>query len=155
MTQENSDPESILELARDDPDAIEVDEVVKSFDNDQGAARVYALRTVSFVAMDSPERVVDHAERIREMLDDGFPVAESAAALVCLPLASEYPDSMRPAIPRLVRMLDEEPPQKGYRAAQTLVPLLEEYPASFVPAADDLVDVIADPPEVETLGYDE
>jgi len=150
MPEENIDPEAILETARDDPDALEVAPLLAAYDAGDGTTRTLMLRSVAHLTRDDPDRVVDHAERVREALDDGYPVAEGTAALICLELAPDYPDAVRPAVPRLVEMLEEVPPRKGYRAAQALVPLLEDDATAFVPVADDLASVVEDPPEVDT-----
>jgi len=155
MARENTDPEAVLEAARDNPDAVEVSSLTAALEESDGTTRTLLLRSMAHVARDDPDRVVDHADRVREALDDGYPVAEGAAALVCLELAFDRPEAVRPAVPRLVGMLEEVPPRKGYRAAQALVPLLEDDPAAFVPVADDLAAVLADPPEVETPAPEE
>lgn len=155
MVQENTDPEAILEAARENPETIDVDSLLETLDKQDGTTRTLVLRSLAFVAKEAPERVVDHADRFREALDDGYPVAESAAALVCLELAPDHPEAVRPAVPRLVAMLGEVPPRKGFRAAQALVPLLEADATPFVSTTDGLVDVVSDPPEVETPGPEE
>jgi len=155
MAEENMDPEAILETARDDPDALEVSMLLELYDAGDGTTRTLVLRSIAHIARDDPSRVVDHTERVRAALDDGYPVAEGAAALICLELAADYPEAVRPAVPRLVGMLDEVPPRKGYRAAQALAPLLEDGAETFVPVADELAAVVEDPPEVETPGPEE
>jgi len=143
------DPEAILETARDDPDVLKVSSLLDVYDAGDGTTRTLVLRSIAHIARDDSSRVVDHAERVRAALDDGYPVAEGAAALIYLELAPDYPEAVRPAVPRLVGMLDEVPPRKGYRAAQALVPLLESDTESFVPVAAELAAIVEDPPEVE------
>lgn len=140
--------EAILETARTDPEAVDLETIVALFDAEQGQVRNVALRCVRFVAIDDPGRVAAISEHVVERLDDEFAVAGSTAAAVLARIAPEHPDAVRPAVPALVGKLDEHPPQTGYRAARALTPLLEDDPAEFVSEADVLFDVLVDPPEV-------
>jgi hypothetical protein len=142
------DDEAILETARTDPDAVDLETIVALFDADRGQVRNVALRCARVVASDDPSRVAAISEHILERLDDEFAVAGSTAAAVLASIAPDHPDTVRPAVPTLVDKLDEHPPQTGYRAARALTPLLEDDPAEFVSEADTLLDVVVDPPEV-------
>lgn len=142
------DDEAILETARTDPEAVDLERVVALFDADQSQVRNVALRCVRFVANDDPSRVAAISEHVIERLDDEFAVAGSTAAAVLARIASDHPGAVRPARSTLVGKLDENPPQTGYRAARALAPVLEDDPAGFVPEADVLFDVLVDPPEV-------
>lgn len=148
MTEQAPDERSILEAAEEDPDEVDVEAVLAVLEADQGTPRVVALRSLTLLAQDDPDRVIDHVDRIIEALEDGFPPAESAAARLLSVLAQDYPGEVRPALAELVHMLDQDPPMTGYRSARALAQLLYHDPEGFVPHADYLLDVLVDPPEV-------
>ncbi|WP_123538032.1 hypothetical protein [Halosimplex salinum] len=144
-----------LEAARAEPESVETARLVDALDADDGTSRALALRALAHVARSNPDEVAEHADAVRAALDDGYPVAEGDAALVCAELARDRPELVRPVVPRLVGMLTEIPPRKGYRAVSALVPVLDSDPRAFVPEADALVDALADPPSVDVPTGDE
>jgi len=148
MTEQAPGEESILETAKENPDAVDVDAVLALLEADQGTPRVVAIRSLIFLAQDDPDRVIGRVDRAVEALEDGFPPAESEAARLLSILARDYPEEVRPALAELVHMLDQDPPMTGYRSARALAQLLHHDPEGFVPHADYLLDVLTDPPEV-------
>ncbi|WP_248518028.1 hypothetical protein [Salinarchaeum laminariae] len=147
MSPEPPDDEHLLETVRDDPTSVEVDAIVKLLDHDMGTFRNIGLMALSTIAMEEPDRVVEHSDEVIDHLDDEFPVAQSTALQVLSRLGSEYPEAVRPAIPRLVELLDQMPPLTGYRAGRAIAPLLEHYPEDFVQHVDELLAIASDPPD--------
>lgn len=148
MTEQTPpEDEPILETARENPEAVDLEKILPLLDREEGQARNVALMVLARVADDDPDRVVDHSDEIVEMLEDGFPVAESSAAQVLANIVHEHPEAVRPAIPELIDMLDQIPPLTGYRAGRSLGPLLDYAPEDFVSEADRLIDVVNEPPD--------
>lgn len=147
MSEKPPEDEHLLETVRDDPDAVDVDVIVKLLDQEEGMVRNMGLMALTTIASDDPDRVVDHVDVIIDHLDEDFPVAESTAAQVLSKIAPEYPEAVRPAIPRLVELLDQMPPLTGYRAGRAIGPMLDQYPEDFAPLADDLLAITSDPPD--------
>lgn len=148
MSEQAPKDEPIIETARRDPGAVDIDVIRSLFDAEQDHVRDTALKCLIYVGRDDPDRVAEVADDVIERLDDEFPVAGSTATSVLATIAAERPDAVRPALPKLVGKLDENPPLTGYRAARALAPLLEYDPEGFVPEADALLDILIDPPEV-------
>lgn len=140
-TEQPEEEEDILVTAEENPDELSAENVVKLFEHDQGQTRNVALMTLSRLATDDPDRVVDQTEAVIDRLDDEFPVAQSTAAEVLSRISPEYPERVKPAIPRLVEMLDQDPPLTGHRAGRALVPLLAHAAEDFVEQTDELLGV--------------
>lgn len=155
MSEQVRELESFLETAREEPESVDVEAALELLDVDESTVRLAGIRALTAIARDDVDRVVGHADRFVEALDDGFPPAESAAARLLSVIGEEEPAATRPALSPLVHMLDQEPPMTGYRSAKALAPLLEYDPAGFVPHADYLIDVLVDPPEVYAPTPDE
>lgn len=147
MSERPPEDEPILETARENPDAVDLDKILPLLDADLGQARNEALNVLFELAEDDPDRVVEHVDLVVERLDDEFVLAASTAAQVLASVGQEQPEEVLPAMPELVDMLDQLPPLVSYRAAGALIPLLSHDPDAFVPYADDLVDVLVDPPD--------
>lgn len=139
--------ESLLEVAEERPDEIEVENVLPLLEHEQGGTRNVALMTLMRLAVDDPDRVVEYTDEVVEHLTDEYPVAQSSAAGVLAKIAPEHPDVVRPAIPRLVEMIGEDPPLTGFRASRAVAPILEEYPEAFVDVTDELLAIFDDMPD--------
>lgn len=155
MSAEPPDDEHILETVREDPTAVEVDAVINLLDADLGTHRNIGLMALSTIALDHPDRVVDHVDVVMDHLDEEFPPAEGTSAQVLARLADEYPEEVRPAIPRLVELLGDMPPLTGYRAGRAIGPMLEHYPEDFTAHVDELLAITNDLPDAGVPSQEE
>lgn len=147
MTEEVPEDEQIVETARENPEAVDVEKVLALLDAENGVVRSTALRALAHVARHDPDLVVEHTDAFAESLDDGLSGAEVQAAALLRAIAGEYPERVAPATPQLVGKLGEQPPVKSHKAALVCSQLLAHDPEVFVPHADELVDVVQAPPE--------
>lgn len=155
MSEQTDAVRELLQTAKEDPDAVDVEAALPNLDVEDPTVRNVTLRALTAVASDDADRVAPYADDLRPHLDDEFLVSQTAATGVFGFLAEEHPDTVVPSVETLVDLLDEEPPLLRFRAARTLSPLLASHTEEFVPHADRLVDVLTDGPTVEVPDPDD
>ncbi|MCU4740795.1 HEAT repeat domain-containing protein [Natronoglomus mannanivorans] len=141
-------PVHLVDTAKSDPDAIDLEEIEALLDDDWEERRNTGLKVLVGLAADDPERVVPFVDDVIDCLSESYGPARSHAALVLTLLVEDYPELVEPAIPQLVDNLTDETPIYRYRAARTIALQTEATPESFVEHADDLIDVLIDGPTV-------
>lgn len=139
----------LMKAADSDPDDIDIETVDELLSSDMGRARDAALKALTVLAHDDPDRVEPYVDDIIAGLDDSFLNARNSAAMALTVLAQEQSDDVVPAIPSLVDALDEDPPLFRFRAAGAVAPLADAHPEEFVDHADRLIDALVDGPRVK------
>lgn len=148
MSEQIDAVRDLYQTAKEDPDAVDVEDALSNLDYEDPTVRNLTLRALTALASDDADRVAPYVDDLRPHLDDEYLVSKTAATGVFGFLAENDPDDVVPSIPDLVDLLDQEPPLLRFRAARALSPLLAHSPEEFVPHTDRLVDVLVDGPEV-------
>lgn len=148
MNRTEEVPLHLVDTAKSDPDAIDLEEIEALLDDDWEEMRNTGLKVLVGVAVDDSDRVVALVDDVIDCLDESYGIARSHAALVLSLLAEDHADLVEPAIPQLVENLTDETPMYRYRAARAVALLAESKPDSFVEHTDELIELLVDGPTV-------
>lgn len=148
MSEALETAEDLLDTAREDPSAVDLDEALSLLDDEHPTARSIAMRAVAAVAADDPSRLAPHVDVLREGLQDSSLVAKTAAAGAYGHVAEYDTDLVADDPGVVIDLFDQNPPLLRYRAAMALRPVLIEDPEALAPHVEELIDVLVDGPRV-------
>lgn len=149
MSEQLERAQALLETAKSEPAAVDLDVVDDLLGADGNTVRNVTLKALVAVAAEEPDRVASMSERVIDALDDPFPVASSMAAMVLSVVAMSRPEVVRPAVPALIEMLDDETPLFRFRAVGAIAAVSDSHPEALVEHADELVDVLVGGPKID------
>ncbi|MFB6153649.1 MAG: HEAT repeat domain-containing protein [Halodesulfurarchaeum sp.] len=138
---------NLLEMARSEPEAIDVEAFDTLLSAEDPQARRYAIDGLQVLAARNPAAVADRADQLTALLTDPEPEVRAGAS-------SAFADRIDPALvaettDTLAGLLDDQYPIVRWNALEALVRAAREDPGTCQSFVDDIVPFLdADPEEV-------